>query len=278
MTEVKAKKPPKPERYEIDGLVIEARRVEPTIFTSRHSTSVMNAETGAWDGTFREVVEHHPCETSKFEVYIDDVLRGYVIYPKGGGFSRSAWMAFSLRSNPGRGGRGLDAPSWKGVEAQFKQLQPQEPIFDPGHTHGERRFFSTREEAVRGFAAFYLAGKLPTAEEVAAETRERRATEQANAAERARQDEASRQRWAREAADRDRARDERWEREAEAYEGLQSLQSKLQGLDAAARALLNVTNFEMSALDTALGLAKRAVDAAETERQRLRDWQENQGR
>jgi len=182
-------------------------------------------------------------QRSLYEVFVDDVKRGYIYFPKGYG---GKWHVLALRPqqgySPSYNKQDDEAKTRFGIAHYYKHLSPG--ALNEKEDWGEHaRDWEDRNAILRAFPRMVALGRCPSpAEEI-----ENHEAEKVKHAERVATDAANKIRWAEERAQQQAAEEARKQRaEEERIESLEGLTSIRDRLGA------QLSNFEMVALTRAI--------------------------
>lgn len=217
-------KPKQHTRMEVDGIVVE---IKPLDLEVQYTYS---------DGT------PHYRQRSLYEVQVDGVKRGYVMFPSGWG---GQWEAYSLRPkniwNPETHDPASELRQF-GVASYYRALSPG-ALKEPENWGEHERRWADRNAILQAFPKMVALGRCPSPEEELKIYEKAKRDKRLQAAEEA----ARKEQWARERAESEereaRERERAEEERVETLEGLESLKTKY--WDA-------MTNLEMVALTRAI--------------------------
>lgn len=232
-----------PTRIEQDGHVVEIRPIDLEVEYQYGSSTVYVLI----DGEMVKRTEQPPPsyrQRSLYEVYVDDVMRGYVYCPKGWG---ARWQALALRPqqsyHPGFHKHDAEEIARFGRASFYRHLSPGS-LNDQEDWGEHERYWTDRTAILRAFPRMVELGRCPTLEEFDAKL----AKDKIAYAERQRKDAEDKARWAAEREERKRQQELAAERaEAERVEELAGLTEIYETRD-----VLGLSNFQIAALERAI--------------------------
>lgn len=232
-----------PTRIEQDGHVVEIRPIDLEVEYEYAESRVFRLV----DDEVVEVMERPPPsyrQRSLYEVYVDDVMRGYIQCPKGWG---ARWEAYALRPqhayHPGYHKHDAADIAQYGRAHFYKKLSPG-ALNEPENWGEYERSWKDRTVILRAFPKMVELGRCPTQQQFAKNL----VKDKAAYAERQRKDAEDTARWKAEKIERERQEQLAAERaEEERKEELAGLTEIYDTRD-----VLALSNFQIAALERAI--------------------------